>query len=146
MEAFPYKTSSVIEKPMTNVYKSPRRGVELCPPARIALNRLPNKSNKPDARTGVPTRPHRSLLTSQHSDDGGYKCREAQRHRSAPERRSRVSERVQQGGHDIPEPVIRRRFDAGMRNFETSYKHLVDSWAKFDNLGQEPILLEWGEN
>ena len=59
---------------------------------------------------------------------------------------ARVSERVQQGGHDIPEPVIRRRFDAGMRNFQTSYKHLVDSWAKFDNLGKEPILLEWGEN
>jgi len=59
---------------------------------------------------------------------------------------ARVSERVQQGGHDIPEAVIRRRFDAGMRNFETSYKHLVDSWAKFDNLGNEPILLEWGEN
>jgi len=48
---------------------------------------------------------------------------------------ARVSERVQQGGHDIPEPVIRRRFDAGIRNFQTSYKHLVDSWAKFDNLG-----------
>ena len=42
--------------------------------------------------------------------------------------------------------VIRRRFDAGKRNFETAYKHLVDSWAKFDILGQEPILLEWGEN
>ena len=59
---------------------------------------------------------------------------------------ARVSERVQQGGHDIPEAVIRRRFDAGKRNFETAYKHLVDSWAKFDNLGQEPILLDWGEN
>ena len=44
------------------------------------------------------------------------------------------------------EAVIRRRFDAGKRNFETAYKHLVDTWAKFDNLGQEPILLEWGEN
>ena len=44
------------------------------------------------------------------------------------------------------EAVIRRRFDAGKRNFETAYKHLVDSWAKFDNLGQEPILLDWGEN
>ena len=59
---------------------------------------------------------------------------------------ARVSERVQQGGHDIPVAVIRRRFDAGKRNFETAYKHLLDSWAKFDNLGQEPNLLEWGEN
>ena len=59
---------------------------------------------------------------------------------------ARVSERVKQGGHDIPVAVIRRRFDAGIRNFETTYKHRVDSWAKFDNLGVEPILLEWGEN
>jgi predicted ABC-type ATPase len=59
---------------------------------------------------------------------------------------ARVAERVQQGGHGIPEGVIRRRFSAGLRNFETSYRGLVDSWAKFDNVGEEPILLEWGEN
>jgi predicted ABC-type ATPase len=29
----------------------------------------------------------------------------------------RVAERVRQGGHDIPEATIRRRFDAGMRLF-----------------------------
>lgn len=34
----------------------------------------------------------------------------------------RVVERVRQGGHDIPEPVIRRRFIAGLRNFHEHYK------------------------
>lgn len=29
---------------------------------------------------------------------------------------ARVAERVRQGGHDIPEPVIRRRFTAGLHN------------------------------
>ena len=29
----------------------------------------------------------------------------------------RVADRVAQGGHDIPEPVIRRRFRAGKQNF-----------------------------
>jgi len=29
----------------------------------------------------------------------------------------RVATRVAQGGHDVPEAVIRRRFEAGLRNF-----------------------------
>jgi predicted ABC-type ATPase len=31
---------------------------------------------------------------------------------------SRVAHRVQQGGHNIPEDVIRRRFKAGLANFQ----------------------------
>ena len=30
---------------------------------------------------------------------------------------ARVSQKVQEGGHDIPEDVIRRRFHAGWENF-----------------------------
>ena len=40
----------------------------------------------------------------------------------------RVADRVAQGGHDIPEMVIRRRFMAGRINFNTLYKPLADSW------------------
>lgn len=58
---------------------------------------------------------------------------------------ARVAERVRQGGHDIPEDVIRRRFEAGLRNFEQSYKLAVDDWAKFENIHGNPVLLEWGE-
>lgn len=42
---------------------------------------------------------------------------------------ARVAERVQQGGHHILEDVIRRRFAAGLRNFEETYKQAVDAWA-----------------
>jgi predicted ABC-type ATPase len=59
---------------------------------------------------------------------------------------ARVAERVRQGGHDIPAAVIRRRFAAGLRNFEEAYKSVVDSWARYDNVGERPALLEWGEN
>jgi predicted ABC-type ATPase len=59
---------------------------------------------------------------------------------------ARVSERVRQGGHNIPKAVIRRRFEAGMRNLENAYKSEVDTWAKYDNVGERPTLLEWGEN
>jgi len=58
----------------------------------------------------------------------------------------RVAERVSQGGHDIPEPVIRRRFAAGRSNFDQHYKAKVDTWALYDNAGAMPVLLEWREN
>ena len=59
---------------------------------------------------------------------------------------SRVLARVAQGGHDIPEQVIRRRFDAGLRNFEDLYRGLVDSWALYDNSGPVPQLIASGDN
>lgn len=59
---------------------------------------------------------------------------------------ARVATRVRQGGHNIPEPIIRRRFAAGWKNFQQHYKQLVDDWVLYDNTGAEPTLLEWGEN
>lgn len=49
------------------------------------------------------------------------------------------------GGHSIPEQMIRRRFAAGYRNFEQTYRHVVDDWALYDNAGRVPVLLAWGE-
>lgn len=56
---------------------------------------------------------------------------------------ARVAERVRQGGHDIPEPVIRRRFASGLRNFTELYAPLVDAWVLYDNSGDEPVLIDW---
>ena len=57
----------------------------------------------------------------------------------------RVAERVRQGGHDVPSNVIRRRFAAGLRNFELTYRDAVDAWAMYDNAGDEPVQINWGE-
>lgn len=46
---------------------------------------------------------------------------------------ARVAERVRQGGHDVPEEVVRRRFVVGLRNFFARYPPIVDSWQVFDN-------------
>ncbi len=46
-----------------------------------------------------------------------------------------VAERVRQGGHDVPETVIRRRFAAGLTNFFTLFEPVADSWQMFDNSG-----------
>lgn len=59
---------------------------------------------------------------------------------------ARVAQRVRQGGHNVPEAVIRRRFEAGLLNFESIYRNMVDAWASYDNSGPGPILLDWREN
>lgn len=58
---------------------------------------------------------------------------------------ARVLARVAAGGHDIPEPTIRRRFKSGINNFHSIYKSLADSWSLYDNSSEQPILLETGE-
>lgn len=58
----------------------------------------------------------------------------------------RVLVRVSQGGHNIPEPVIRRRFATGMENFNTLYKPVVNDWFLYDNQYRQPTLLAQGVN
>ena len=58
---------------------------------------------------------------------------------------ARVAARVQQGGHNIPEAVIRRRFLAGRTNFDQHYRQQVDTWMLYDNSNIPPTLLDWGE-
>lgn len=59
---------------------------------------------------------------------------------------SRVATRVAQGGHDVSGTVIRRRFDAGLRNFQSVYMNLVDTWESYDNSGKTPQLISAGSN
>ena len=46
---------------------------------------------------------------------------------------SRIEARVLQGGHDVPEADVRRRFDRSIKNFLDLYRPLGDSWLLFDN-------------
>ncbi len=56
----------------------------------------------------------------------------------------RVRQRVVQGGHDIPEEDIRRRFERGLVNFQTLYRQIVDVWQEYDASQWPPILLNEG--
>ena len=55
---------------------------------------------------------------------------------------SRVAERVSQGGHHIPEDVIRRRFDAGLKNLPR-YQKAVNSFVVFDGDKTPPEQSDW---
>lgn len=65
---------------------------------------------------------------------------------SAEEAIARVAQRVRQGGHHIPESIIRRRFAAGLANFHQLYAPKVDSWMLYENAGAQPVLLDWSHS
>ena len=54
---------------------------------------------------------------------------------------SRVRERVAAGGHNIPDHVVRRRFDRSVRNFFVIYRSLADSWILFNNSDKNPSII-----
>jgi len=53
---------------------------------------------------------------------------------------SRVETRVKEGGHHIPEEVIRRRYEKGLQNFFKMYCLILDNWMFVDN-SQKPFKL-----
>jgi len=57
----------------------------------------------------------------------------------------RVKLRVIQGGHNISEQDIIRRFDRSWNNFTKFYKDLSDSWTIFDASDQIPIITDKSE-
>jgi predicted ABC-type ATPase len=50
----------------------------------------------------------------------------------------RVKQRVKNGGHNIPENVVIRRFDRGLKNLTNTYIPLADRWIILDNSLQMP--------
>lgn len=54
---------------------------------------------------------------------------------------ARVRKRVESGGHNIPEKVIRRRYQRGQKNLIDLYLPLCDSWMVYNNTKSFPELV-----
>jgi predicted ABC-type ATPase len=53
----------------------------------------------------------------------------------------RIRTRVTNGGHDVAEEVVRRRFDKSLTNFLNYYQPLADSWVIFNNSEDIPQMV-----
>ncbi len=54
----------------------------------------------------------------------------------------RVADRVRRGGHHVPDAIVRRRYEAGLRSFHQLYRPVATSWQLFDNeVLAEPVLV-----
>lgn len=56
----------------------------------------------------------------------------------------RVKTRVEEGGHHIPEDIIRRRYISGLRNFFDLYMKIVNDWIFIDNSGEPYQIIAEG--
>jgi len=53
----------------------------------------------------------------------------------------RVAQRVSEGGHNIPAPIIERRYFAGIKNLFELFIPIVDSWIIADNSNTFPQII-----
>ncbi len=56
----------------------------------------------------------------------------------------RVEVRVREGGHNIPENVIRRRYRKGLANFFNLFQPLVHNWMFIDNSNGDYKIMAQG--
>lgn len=57
----------------------------------------------------------------------------------------RIRRRVIAGGHDVPEPTVRRRFRRSLVNFWDVYRTLADVWSVHDNSEASQCLVGEGQ-
>ncbi len=55
--------------------------------------------------------------------------------------KERVRKRVSEGGHDVPDDVIERRYERGLFNFFNHYLPICDNIMFFDNSEEKPRLI-----
>lgn len=91
--------------------------------------------------TTLSTHSYVNLIKRAHK--GGYKVELIFLWLSSPDVAvERVAHRVQEGGHNIPEDVIRRRYAAGIRNLVEVYSSIVDRWLLIDNNAASVVVAE----
>jgi predicted ABC-type ATPase len=59
---------------------------------------------------------------------------------------ARVAERVRQGGHAVPDAIVRRRFASGWRNSMQVYRPMAHEWVLLDSSDTPPSVVDWGAN
>ncbi len=57
----------------------------------------------------------------------------------------RVQERVKRGGHNIPDDIVKRRYNRGLKNLNEHFLQLADYWMIIDNSEKIPVNVCEGE-
>ncbi len=56
----------------------------------------------------------------------------------------RIRHRVAKGGHHVPDEDVIRRFGRSIRHFFNHYRPLADEFGVFDNRGNRPVMIAFG--
>lgn len=102
---------------------------------RLMLNRIENLLDRGETfsiETTLATKSYINLVRRAQAD--GYTVRLLFFWLNSPDLAlQRIAERVSKGGHNIPEPIVRRRYVAGISNLFRLFMDEVDSWEIYDN-------------
>ena len=113
---------------------------------RIMLERIYFLLEKRDTfalETTLATRSYRKFIEK--AKELGYKVVLMFFWLESPEfAKERVSNRVKEGGHDIPEEVIERRYWLGLKNLFEIFMPIVDSWSLYDNNEKTMLIADKG--
>lgn len=113
---------------------------------RIMLQRIQLLINeKADfaIETTLSTRSYVSLVKQARAN--GYKVTLLYYWLASPEfAKQRVAKRVRQGGHNIPDEVVERRYYRGISNLLNLYAPIVDKWIVIDNTRTKPNIIAKG--
>lgn len=66
--------------------------------------------------------------------------------RSAEAALARVAQRVQSGGHHIPDADVLRRYGRSVKNFLELYRGIADEWEVYDNTDGNRLLIGVGSH
>ena len=98
----------------------------------IRINELIEEEKSFTIETTLSTRSYHRLL--QRAKDNGYAVVLLYFWLNSPELAvERVANRVSEGGHNIPEVVIRRRYERGIKNLFELFIPMCDFWSIHDN-------------
>lgn len=102
----------------------------------MRIKQLINEGENFSIETTLATRSYARLVSDAH--ENGYKVHLLFFWLESSELAiQRVAQRVSEGGHDIPEDVIRRRFSLGLKNLRNIFMPIVDEWFLFDNTSSQ---------
>ena len=94
--------------------------------------------------TALATRSYTSLVRD--AQQAGYKVTLLFIWLDSPETAvQRVADRVAEGGHNIPEETVRRRYSRGIFNLINLYIPVCDRWIIINNQNIVPELIARGE-
>ena len=113
---------------------------------RLMLNRIENLLDRGETfsiETTLATKSYINLVRRAQAD--GYTVRLLFFWLNSPELAlQRIAERVAKGGHNIPEPIVRRRYVTGISNLFRLFMNEVDSWEIYDNSKYPAIQIARG--
>ncbi len=110
---------------------------------RLMLKRIRELAEKRETFAFETTMASRSFVPFlKHCKNGGFRIHLIYIWLQTPDLSiARVAQRVESGGHYVPDKIIRMRYERGLKNFFNLYAPIADTWAFYDNSYSEIKLI-----